>query len=133
MSNLRAAVVRLAAAHPELRQHLVPVLREASRYGWRTTLKLIEDYVREPTEQGQAELSDYAVNVLREQGREFGYDGSDLLKMARLELPRFRGLRPNQAGLTAYLKMSRAGSEYRLSRTMRAALFAQMVAKGIIQ
>jgi len=131
--QLRKAVLRLAHEKPELREHLLPLVKQAAPTSWRYTLGLIEDYVRNPTEQGQAELSDYAVNILREEGKSFGYDSRDLLTMARQELPRFRGLRPNKAGLTAYLRMSRAGSEYRLNRRMRAALFAQMVAKGIIQ
>lgn len=104
-----------------------------ARHGWKNTLALVERYVRDPTEEGQAELSDYAVNVLRQEGRRhFGYDGSDLLDLARDEISRVRGLKPIWVDLVKYLKMSRSGAKYRMNRDMRAALFAQFVAKGLI-
>lgn len=132
MSDLRKAVRRLAARSPELRRHLAPLLKEAST-GWRDLARAMSEAQSDPTPRAMGELSDYAINVFREAARAQGYDRSEYKAMVREELKRVRGLPATQQGLLRYLKMSRAGSPYRFSRTMRAALFVQLVAKGVIR
>jgi hypothetical protein len=132
VSNLRDRVRKLAAEKPELRQHLLPMLREA-RTGWRDLARVMSSALADGSPQALGELSDYAVNVFREEARKLGYGPNDYEAMAREEMSRLRAYSPTEGDLAKYLKASRAGASYRFSRTMRAALFVQFVAKGIIR
>lgn len=131
MGDLRDRVQKLAVERPDFRSVLVPLLKKTA--GWRDILRLIQKHLLNPTDESLGDLSDYAVNVLRDEGLSLGYGSRELGALAREELPRFRGLRPTQAGLVSYLKAPRVGSRFRMTRKMRAALFAQMVARGVVK
>jgi hypothetical protein len=110
-----------------------PRVRTA-RTTWPDLLRVMQRAQEDGGAQAMGELSDYAVNVIREQNTK-GYSRAELDQLANEELRRIRslGLSADEAGLRAYLKVSRAGSHFLLSRTMRAALFVQFVAKGYIK
>jgi len=103
-----------------------------SRHSTKDIARLIDCAVSHGDAQSMGELSDLAVNIFRAEADRMGIARSDYDALALAELPRLRGLEPNGASMHTYLRMRRAGSRFRFSRMMRAAFFAQMVAKGLI-
>ena len=100
---------------------------------WGTAGKALTDFANDPSPQNKAELSDYGINVFREEARKKGYDRKKMLAIFDEEAKRARGLTADEKGLTAYIRMSRAGSEHLLNRKMRIGIFCQLAAKGYLR
>lgn len=79
-----------------------------------------------PDMMSQAEASDWAVNTIREMWRERGMKGSPE-QMMREE---FNRIHSGNLDYLKYLRVSRAGSKFRLSRMMRRAVYLQYLAKN---
>lgn len=79
----------------------------------------------------RADLSDYAVNMLREAADASGWSRADLAGLLSEEQGRLAPLPPTTAGLWAYLRCSRVGSCYRLTRSARACIFGAAAARAI--
>lgn len=73
------------------------------------------------------------IKTFRKHAYKHGYDRSDMENIFQEEIGRLRGVPPTSEGLQKYIRMSRAGSHYRLNRAMRVGLFCQLVAKKIIK
>ena len=129
--SLKNDIVRLAHEKPELRGHLLPLLKRA--FGSPEAKRLLERYSEDPSLERRADLSEYGIKTFREKASKMGYDHSDMMVILKEEAKRIRGLSPNVAGLQKYLKMSRVGSQYRLDRAVRSAIFCQLVGKGFIK
>jgi len=106
----------------------------ASPQGVITTAKMmLADYGRDPDRYNQGELSDWGINVVREEARKMDYDRDTMSALLSEEANRLRGFTADEKGLDAYLKMSRSGSPIRMSRRMRVGLFCQLAAKGVLR
>jgi hypothetical protein len=79
-----------------------------------------------PDMMSQAEASDWAVNTIREMWRERGMAGRPE-QMMREE---FNRIQSGNLDYLKYLRVSRAGSKFRLSRVMRRAVYLQYLAKN---
>jgi hypothetical protein len=135
--TLRKRTIKLAHDKPELRPHLLPLLREAKEATTKKTarpLDLVKEFTKNPTHENKAELSDYGVNWLREEARKQGYDQNDIDALYREEMQRMRNLNisPRPDGWAQYRKVSRRGSEYALTAKMRMALFMIYVSHHLI-
>lgn len=80
-----------------------------------------------PDMMSQAEASDWAVNTLREMWRERGMKGS-LEQMMQEEFNRIQS--GKNLDYLKYLRVSRAGSKFRIDRAMRRAVYLQYLAKN---
>lgn len=81
----------------------------------------------------RAELSDYGINWLRDFASEQGWSRQDLGKMLQEEARRASRMPPTVKGMESYFKVPRVGSHYRLSRSARAAVFAQLVGRKVLK
>lgn len=97
--------------------------------------RMLEKLESEPEKSAywRSELSDYGINWLRDHSREAGWSRQDLGALLQEEAKRARGLPPTFAGMQQYFRKSRVGSKYRLSRAARAAVFAQLVGRGVLK
>lgn len=95
-----------------------------------TAVSALRDFAADPSGENKAELSDYGINVFREEARRMGYDRRKMLAIMEEEAKRIRGLTADEAGLRAYFRMNRAGSEHLVSRVMRIGIFCQLAALG---
>ncbi len=98
--------------------------------GMATAISALQDFARDPSGENKAELSDYGINVFREEARAKGYDRRKMLAIMEEEAKRVRGLTADEAGLRSYFRMSRAGSEHLMNRKMRLGVFCQLAALG---
>jgi hypothetical protein len=104
----------------------------------KTAYKTIYDdlliaYAKDPNMTNKVEMSDYGINVFREEARKLGYGRPEMEAIFKEELGRVRGLTADPAGLVKYLRTSRVGSKFRLNRKARAGLFLQLAAKGFLR
>ncbi len=111
------------------------VARWLARASRSTAVKLLKAYADDPSSSNKAELSDWGINIFREGARKRDYDRAEMSAIMREEAIRIRrgGFGPDESGLNGYLKVNRAGSMFQLSRAMRAGLFCQLVANGLIR
>ena len=81
----------------------------------------------------RAELSDLCVNTLREFGRIQGWTHETLMRMVVEEVGRIREHRiPLDAeGLERYFRVKRHGSEFRITRAIRIAIFGQLAVRTL--
>jgi len=91
---------------------------------------LLKTYAADPSPYNKSELSDWGVNIFREEAYKRGYDNKAMLAIFGEETKRVRGLTADEKGLMAYIRMNRAGSEYAMTRMMRVGLFCQLAATG---
>jgi len=94
---------------------------------------MLADFGRDPDRYNQGELSDWGINVFREEARKMGYDRDTMSALLGEEASRLRGVTADEKGLDAYLKMSRSGSPILMNRRMRVGLFCQLAAKGVLR
>ena len=97
-------------------------------FGHAATIDALNNLSDETT---RVELSDLAVNTIRDHFAKMGYPASSAAVMMNQELRRIRaaGTPLTGAGFIPYLRSRRVGSEFRLSRTARAAVFCQLACK----
>ncbi len=79
-----------------------------------------------PDMMSQAEASDWAVNTIRQAWRERGMVG----KPEQMMREEFDRIRKGNLDYPKYLRVSRAGSKFRLDRAMRRAIYIQYLAKN---
>jgi len=101
--------------------------------GMATAISALRDFAMDPTGQNKAELSDYGINVFREEARAKGYDRQKMQAIMEEEAKRVRGLTADEAGLRTYFRMNRAGSEHLMTRKMRLGVFCQLAALGYLR
>lgn len=101
--------------------------------GMSTAIKALQDYAADPSPQNKAELSDFGINVFREEARRMGYDRTKMEAILREEAQRVRGLTADATGLQAYIRMNRAGSPNPMNRQMRVGVFCQLAALGYLR
>ena len=93
--------------------------------------RLIVDYTLDPSEEKQSDLSDWGINIFRDEAAKAGFDNAARRAIVVEESKRVRGLTSDMRGLMAYVDMKRVGSLYPLNRKMRIGLFCHFVAKGV--
>jgi hypothetical protein len=93
-----------------------------------------EAWEEDPSDENTAELSDYGINMFRDEAAKMGYDHSDFAAIFKEEalLIKRLGLKPTMDGVRKYMRARRVGQTYRMTRRMRVGLFMQFVAKGVI-
>ncbi|MBQ73283.1 MAG: hypothetical protein CMJ67_10305 [Planctomycetaceae bacterium] len=79
-----------------------------------------------PDMMSQAEASDWAVNTIRQAWRERGMVG----KPEQMMREEFDRIRKGNLDYLKYLRVSRAGSKFRIDRAMRRAIYIQYLAKN---
>ncbi len=139
-SKERTALLKVLAAEAKHRQskRLSEAKQASGRVAFGGTIpNLLKQLEAEPEEADyiKSELSDYGINVIRDYSRDKGWTRRDTETMLREELKRIRQLRltPDYEGLVGYARARRSGSEYPLNRSVRFAVFAQLVGKGLIR
>ncbi|MHC4378979.1 MAG: hypothetical protein ACYS26_20455 [Planctomycetota bacterium] len=78
---------------------------------------------------GRAEANDYVVREIREAADHAGFSRAETEALLREEMHRAR--KNNVRDLDGYLKLSRHGSRYRVSRTTKLAVFVLLVSRGL--
>jgi len=88
---------------------------------WKDAARILGNYTSNPTDEGRGDMSDWAVNTLRE-----NYNRGEMAKMFREELSNARGMKPTVEGLKRFLSKPSSTKD----ELARAAIFLQLVAKG---
>jgi hypothetical protein len=137
MSDLRSKMIRMASELPQgdpTRRKLLAAVQDKTAYGIKDLEvdlgNLTDGYTR-------SEVSDWGVNTIR--------DGwSDVLKMyVEAQTPKIDGrklmeqmvreefarIKKGNLGFIEYLRVARRGSEFRLNRKMRMAIYAHYASK----
>lgn len=102
--------------------------RLAANFKRRTAVSLLGEILT--SEQGRGEASDYAVNVLRDAANDAGLPKADMIRLLTEERSRIK--RNGIKTLDAYLRVSRKGSRFLVSRGTRCAIFVQLTARGLV-
>ena len=95
--------------------------------------QVLNDWVGDPSRENEGELSDFGINLFRQEARKRGYGRNEMQAILVEESRRLRNVRADADGLKSYLRMNRSGSKYPMSRRMRIGAFLQLAAKGMLR
>lgn len=88
----------------------------------------------EPAAGLECELSEIGIGTVREYARSRDWSRAEMFEVLKEECARARaaGCTAGPHGLAVYCRCKRTGSRWLLDRNVRAAIFAQLVAKGML-
>ena len=88
----------------------------------------------EPAAYLESELSEIGIGTVREYARSKNWGRAEMFTMLQEECARARaaGCTAGPHGLAVYFRCKRTGSRWCLTRNVRAAIFAQLVARGML-